>query len=109
MLDMDVPTQHRMNFTGDHDIHRVFACALPSQEWCSQPLLVALAEVRAWKSHLPDASVLLNVTENLRMRHKRRQGDRVVLTIAYALHRLRSARIFGMDPMAVPLWRDSAG
>ncbi|KAF1718198.1 hypothetical protein CSC74_04725 [Pseudoxanthomonas yeongjuensis] len=109
MLNSGRPTRHRMNLTGDHDIHRAFAWALPSQEWCSQPLVVALADVRDWKSYLPDASALLDAAESLRMRRKRRQDDREVLTVAYALHRLLLGRILGMDPMAVPLWRDAAG
>lgn len=93
----------------DRDIRRVFARALPSQEWCSQPLVVALADLRHWKSHLPDASMLLDTVETLRMRRKRRQDDRDVLVLAYALHRLLLGHVLGMDPAVVPLWRDEAG
>ena len=104
------PAQHRMNLMGNHDIHQAFARALPSQEWCSQPLMIALADVRDWKSSLPDASVLLDTAENLRKRHKRKQDDREALTVSYALHRLLLGHILGMDPAAVPpLWRGAAG
>ena len=91
------------------DIRQAFARAQPSQEWCSQPLVVALADVGDWKPYLPDASMLLDAAENLRMQRKRKQGDREVLAVAYALHRLLLGQALGMDPMAVPLWRDALG
>jgi 4'-phosphopantetheinyl transferase len=72
-------------------------------------LVVALADAGDWKSYLPDASMLLDAAENLRMQRKRKQGDRDVLILAYALHRLLLGQVLGMDPMAVPLWRDAAG
>jgi 4'-phosphopantetheinyl transferase len=98
-----------MNLMGDHDIHQAFARALPSEEWCSQSLVVALADVRDWKSSLLGASALLDAAENLRMRRKRKQDDRETLTVSYALHRLLLGCILGMNPAAVPLWRDAAG
>lgn len=98
-----------MNLMGDHDLRQAFARALPSQEWCSQPLVVALADVRNWKSFLPGASMLLDPAESRRMRRKHRQGDREILAMSYALHRLLLGRILGMDPVVVPLWRDAAG
>jgi 4'-phosphopantetheinyl transferase len=53
--------------------------------------------------------MLLDVAENLRVQRKRKQDDREVLTLGYALHRLLLGQALGMDPMAVPLWRDAAG
>lgn len=100
-----------MNLMGDHGrgIRRAFTGALPSREWCSQRLVVALADVGDWKSYLSDASMLLDAAENMRMQRKRKQGDREILTLAYALHRLLLGQVLGMDPMVVPLWRDAAG
>ena len=98
-----------MNFMGDHDIHQAFNRALPSQAWCLQQLLVALVDVRDWKSCLPGASMLLDPAENLRMQRKRNQGDREVLTLAYAMHHLLLGKVLGMDPALVPSWRDAAG
>jgi 4'-phosphopantetheinyl transferase len=107
--EVDASTQQRTNHMGDRDIHQAFARALPSQDWCSQPLLVALADVRDWMAWLPAALALLDDAEDLRMRRKRNPGDREVLTLTYALHRLLLGHILDMDPAAVPLWRDAAG
>ncbi len=101
--------RHRMNPMDDHDIHQAFDQALPSQAWCLQPLVVALVDVRGWRPCLPGASRLLDPAENLRMQRKRKQGDREVLVLAYAMHRLLLGKTLGMDPGAVPLWRDAAG
>ena len=59
-----------MNLMGDPDIHQAFARALPSRDWRLQPLVVVLADIRDWKPYLADASMLLDVAENLRMRRK---------------------------------------
>jgi 4'-phosphopantetheinyl transferase len=109
MFAVDASTRQRTNPMGDRDIHQAFAHGLPPQDWCSQPMLVALVDVRDWKAWLPPALALLDATENLRMRRKRNPVDREVLTVAYALHRLLLGHILGMDPATVPLWRDAAG
>lgn len=101
--------QCRMKQMDDRDIHQVFMRALPSEGWCSQPLLVALVDIGDWKSCLPGALALLDTAENLRLRRKRNPGDREVLALAYAMHRLLLGHALGMDPTAVPLWRDLAG
>ncbi|MGH8061423.1 MAG: 4'-phosphopantetheinyl transferase family protein, partial [Pseudoxanthomonas sp.] len=94
---------------GVPDINQAFARALPSPDWCSQSLVVVLVDVRDWKSYLPDALMFLDAAENLRMRRKRHQGDREVLALAYALHRLLLGHALGIEPATVPLWRDAAG
>jgi len=111
MLEVNASIRHRVNPVGDHDrdIRHAFARSLPSQGWCSQPLVVALADMGDWKSYLPDASMLLDAVENLRMQRKRKQGDRDVLILAYALHRLLLGQVLDLEPVAVPLWRDAAG
>ena len=101
--------QPRMNNLGDTDIHQAFARALPSAQWSSSPLLVTLVDASDWESCLPGALALLDPVETTRMRRKRNQGDREVLTLAYALHRLLLGGVLGIDASAVPLWRDANG
>lgn len=49
-------------------------------------LVIALIDVRDWKSCLPGASQLLDAAENLCMRRKRHQDDREALALTYAMH-----------------------
>ena len=47
------------------------------------PLVIALVDVRSWKSCLPGASKLPDAAENLR---KRDPGDREALALSHAVH-----------------------
>jgi 4'-phosphopantetheinyl transferase len=68
-----------------------------------------MADIGDWKSCLPSALTLLDAAENLRMRRKRNPGDREMLVLAYAMHRMLLGHALGMNPATVPLWRDAAG
>lgn len=94
---------------GDGDIHQFFVQALPSTGWSDSPLVVVLTDSREWNFCLPSALMLLDDAQRERMQRKRVQGDREVLTLAYAMHRLLLGYVLDMDAASVPLWRDAAG
>ena len=90
----------------------VFASALPEG---GQPMMsprkisVALLQLGDWQPWLAEASALLSVDEDARVRRRRFSSDRDTLVLAYALHRLLLGSAMGRDPADVPLHRDGLG
>lgn len=96
----------------DNGFQAIFCSALPEPDWSSRVhagTVVAFADTRAWMPWLPDAMALLDASERIRVARKRNVADRDGRTIAYALHRLLLGSALGVDPVAVPLFRDERG
>lgn len=96
----------------DDDLRAIFCSALPESGWPSRVhagTVVAFADTRAWMPWLPDAMALLDPSEKMRVGRRRNVADRDGRTLAYALHRLLLGSALGMDPVAVPLFRDERG
>lgn len=95
------------------DIRSVFSNSLPSRDWDvasrASHAWVALAHARDWQPWLADGLALIDSVEASRMQRRYKADDRVVLTLAYSLHRLLLGQLLDMDPEAVPMWRDASG
>ena len=101
-----------MDFSAAMELSRVFEAALPSPEWAASArdrVLVVLAHADDWKPWLSDAIALIDAAETVRVRRRRNPGDREILALAYALHRLLLAHSLNVEPQAVPVWRDALG
>lgn len=93
-------------------IRVAFRDALPAPDWavatCAR-VLVALMDLRDWRTWLADAWVLLDAAEQTRVQRRRIATDRDALTVAYALHRLLLGAVLGRDATEIPLGRDARG
>lgn len=94
------------------EIERVFEQALPLAGWSSAATAatwVLFADTRQWLPWLTAARALLDTEELSRVQRRRNPAEGEALALAYALHRLLLARLSGLEPRAVPLWRDALG
>lgn len=93
-------------------LQAAFAGSLPTPGWLqalNARIVVALVDLRDWRRWLPDATGLIDRVEAARVARRRFQGDRDVLVLSYALHRLLLGEALGMDAVDVPLGRDAVG
>lgn len=93
-------------------IERVFEQALPRAGWSpvgTAATWVLFADTRQWLPWLAAARSLLDAQESDRVGRRRNPAEGEALSLAYALHRLLLARLSGLAPRAVPLWRDERG
>lgn len=89
-----------------------FECTLPTRDWpqlARTGVLVALADLRAWRTRLDQAWTLLDPAQQQRAQRQRRRSDHDNLVLSYALHRLVLGCVLDQAPADVPLLRDALG
>jgi 4'-phosphopantetheinyl transferase len=87
-------------------------CTLPARDWpplARTGVLVALADLCAWRTRLDQAWTLLDPGQRQRAQRQRRPSDRDNLVLSYALHRLVLGCALDQAPLEVPLVRDALG
>jgi 4'-phosphopantetheinyl transferase len=98
--------------SGDTCLNPAFECMLPVRDWpqlARTGVLVALADLRAWRTRLDQAWTLLDPAQRQRAQRQRRPSDRDHLVLSYALHRLVLGCVLDQAPADVPLLRDTLG
>jgi 4'-phosphopantetheinyl transferase len=91
---------------------KIFDAALPDLQWgrsAGDHVWVIVADSREWSSWHDQSLGMLDSAERDRVDRMRNQAAGATLVIAYALHRLFLGRFLGVEPVEVPLWRDSLG
>ncbi len=89
-----------------------FAASLPSPEWghdARRSAWALIVDVGQWAPYLAEARQLLDQRELARVRRMRRDGDALVLTLSYALHRLLLGHFLRTHPAVVDVYRDHLG
>lgn len=112
MLQVRLEDNFAHPWTAPPGLECAFDQALPRWAWNPMEtgsVLVALLDLRDWRSRVVQAHAMLDTSERLRVQRQRSTAQRDRLALAYALHRLLLARVLDCDAEDVCLTRDAAG